>query len=98
MRMSKLAKNMSTYLPVLAVLVVTVLGLWIGQNLYPSLFPSETNTPSQPYGFLTFGTEVLCGPSAIYTSFPPKCKQIDGSFVLADGIPPFVIIVTPEIK
>jgi hypothetical protein len=96
--MSKLVKTMLTYLPVLAVLVVTVFGLWIGKDLYPSLFPSQTNTPAQPRGLLFLVTEVPCSPSTIYTSFPPKCKTIDGSFVPADGIPPFVIMVTPEIK
>jgi hypothetical protein len=96
--MSKLVKNILTYLPVLAVLVVTVLGLWIGKDMYSSLFPAQTNTPTQPRGLLTFGTAVPCGPSTIYTSFPPKCKTMDGSFVPADGIPPFVILVTPEIK
>jgi len=98
MRMSKLVKNLSIYLPVLAVLVVTVLGLWIGKDLYPSLFPSATNTPTQPGGLLTFGTEVPCNPFTIYTSFPPKCKTIEGDFVPADEIPPFVIMPTPEIK
>jgi hypothetical protein len=98
MRMSKLVKTMLTYLPFLAVLVVTALGLWIGRDLYPSLFLSETNTPAQPRGLLSLGTVGPCDLSEIYTSFPPKCKMMDGSFIPADGIPPFVIMVTPEIK
>jgi len=94
--MSNLVKNILTYLPVLAVLVVTVLGLWIGKDLYPSLFPSETNTPTQPRGLLSLRTELPC--NLIYTSLPPKCKTFDGSFIPADGISPLVIMVTPEIK
>jgi hypothetical protein len=94
--MSKLVKNLMTVLPVLAVLAVTVLGLWVGKDLHPSWFPSETNTLTQPRGLLSLGTEVPC--NLIYTSLPPKCKTFDGSFVPADGISPLVILETPKIK
>ena len=96
MRTSKMAKNLLTYLPVLAALVVTGLGLWIGRDLYPSLFPSETNTLTQPRALLSLGTEVPC--NLIYTSLPPKCKTFDGSFVPADGVSPLVILGSPKIK
>ncbi len=96
MRISNLVKNVLTYLPVLAVLVVTGLGLWLGRDLYPALFLSETNMLTQPRGLLSLGTEVPC--NLIYTSLPPKCKTFEGSFVPADGISPLVILETPKIK
>lgn len=96
MRISNLVKNVLTYLPFLAVLVVTGLGLWLGRDLYPSLFPAETNTLSQPRALLSLGTEVPC--NLIYTSLPPKCKTFDGSFVPADGISALVILDAPKIK
>jgi hypothetical protein len=35
MQVSKLAKNMLKYRPVLAVLLVTGIGVWVAKDLYP---------------------------------------------------------------
>jgi hypothetical protein len=92
MRISKLAKNMLTYLPVLAVLVATVIGVLMGRDLYPA-------SPASPPGILMIAPESgePCGLSAIYTSLPPKCKTLEGKFIPVPGTSPF-ILVTPEGK
>jgi hypothetical protein len=102
MRISKLAKTMSKYLPILAVLAATVIGLFLGKDLYPTSLNSQTKTPTElstepniPQPSIVLGTIDPCG--AIYLSQPPKCKTLDGKFILLPGTIPF-IMVTPEGK
>jgi hypothetical protein len=104
MRNSKLAKNILTYLPVLAVLAATIIGLFLGTELYstsldsqakiPTLLPAEPNDP-QPL----INPEALgpCGLSNIYTSLPPKCKTLKGKFILVPGFPSNIFVI-PERK
>ena len=104
MRSSKLAKNLLKYLPVLAVLVATVLGLFIAKDLYPPSLDSQHKTPAllsrepnNPEPPIVLGAQGPCGFSNLYTSLPPKCKTLDGKFIPAPGTSPY-ILVTPEVK
>lgn len=102
MQISKLAKIMFKYLPILAVLAATVIGLFLGKDLYPTSLDSQPNThtqlPAEPNNSqppLVSGSIDPCG--AIYLSLPPKCKTLDGKFILPPGTTPYMI-VTPEGK
>ena len=104
MRSSKLAKNLLKVLPVLAVLVATVLGLFIAKDLYPPSLDSQQKTPAllspEPNNReppMVPGAQGPCGFSNLYTSLPPKCKTLDGKFIPAPGTSPY-ILVTPEVK
>jgi hypothetical protein len=103
MRNSKLVKHMFMVLPVLAVLGAAVLGLLFGNNLNPlSLgsgstsvqFGTESNTPQLLPMPEAAGS---CMPSAIYTSFPPKCKTLEGEFIPVPGSSPYLFAM-PERK
>jgi hypothetical protein len=102
MRISKLSKSMLKYLLILAVLVATVIGMFLGKELYPTSLNSQPKPPtqlktepnnSQPP--IVLGSIDPCG--AIYLSQPPKCKTLDGKFILPPGTSPY-FIVTPEGK
>ncbi len=102
MQISKLATNLSKYLSVLAVLAATILGLFLGNDLYPMLLDSQAKTPTQlpaepdnPQPLIVLGTQVPCVP--IYTSLPPKCRTFDGSFIQANGTSPYMFKL-PERK
>ncbi|HSL46836.1 MAG TPA: hypothetical protein VK897_25590 [Anaerolineales bacterium] len=104
MQISKLAKNMLRYLPVLAVLVATVLGLLLGEGLYPPSLDSQLETVAQlpggssnPQSLIIPATTDTCMTGMIFTSLPPKCKTLDGNFILANGTSPYVIAI-PEGK
>ena len=102
MRNSKLAKNILTYLPILAVLAATAIGLFLGTDLYstsldsqtktPAQLPAEPNDPQPPINLEALGP---CG--LIYTSLPPKCKTLDGEFIPAPGFPSNLFVI-PEHK
>ena len=70
MRVSQPVKNLLKYLSVLAVLAATVIGLFIGIDLYPPSFHSQVETNS-----------LKCLSPLIYTSLPPKCRTADGKFI-----------------
>lgn len=91
MEISNLAKKLWKYLPVLAVLVATVLGLFIGKDLYAPL-STERNNP-QP--LIVLGEEGLCRFSNIYTSLPPKCKIPEGDYIPVPGTSIY-LFVTPQ--
>ena len=102
MRISQMAKSMWKYLSVLAVLVATAIGVFIGKDLYPASFASQSKTPTllpaEPDGtqpLIIPGEAGTCLPSLIYTSLPPKCKTIDGSFIQAGES---YVIVIPGTK
>ena len=99
MQTSKLAKYMLAYLPVLAVLVATMLGLLLGEGLYTTSIDSHhkpvtqlTAVPSNPQPSIALGSPGTCMGDLIFTSLPPKCKTVDGSFMLANGTSPYVIL------
>lgn len=104
MRISQLAKNMLKVLPVLAVLVATVIGLFAGQHLYPAPLDSGTETPTQ-FSFQPDNLELLplpgetgpCGSAPIYTSLPPKCKDFNGNFIPVPGTSSYILLI-PEGK
>ena len=92
MRISQLLKNMLKYLPVLAILLATVIGLFLGKNLYPASLDSQSKTPAQlstePNNLqplIVPGAMGPCGFSNIYTSLPPKCRTLDGKFIPLPG-------------
>lgn len=102
MRISKLSKTVLKYLLILAVLVATVIGLFIGKELYPTSLNSQPKPPtqlttesnnSQPP--IVLGSLDPC--RAIYMSQPPKCKTLDGKFIFPPGTSPYIIL-TPEGK
>jgi|SRR5215207_7485859 len=102
MRISKLAKTMLKYLPILAVLAATIMGLFLGKDLYPTSLDSQPKTPAQlpiepnnPQPPTVLGTIDPC--VAIYLSQPPKCKTLDGKFIAMPGTTLY-FIVTPEGK
>lgn len=92
MRISELANNMLKYLPVIAVLAATVVGLVVGKALYPPSLDSRTPPP-----MIIPGAEAPCGSSNIYTSLPPKCKTLEGEFMPLPG-PSLYLLVPPEGK
>jgi len=104
MRISKPAKNILTYLPVLAVLAATATGLFIGKDLYPTsldpqaktptLLPAEPKDLQPPLDLEALGP---CGLSNIYTSLPPKCKTLEGKFIPVPGFPSTIFVI-PERK
>lgn len=104
MQTSKRLKSILKYLPVFAVLVATIIGLFIGKDLYPILSISQSKTPTQlsiepnnPPPLIVLGETGPCGFSNLYTSLPPKCKNLDGSFSPVPGtLPNFFVI--PERK
>ena len=91
MRVSKLAKSMLKYLPILVVLAATVIGLFIGRDLYPASLDSQPKNPLQPPTVL--GTIDPC--MAVYLTQPPKCKTLDGKFIFLPGASPS-LMETPE--
>jgi hypothetical protein len=101
MQISKRAKYMLKYLSVLAVLLATIIGLFIGKDPYrissdsqlkaSTQLATEPNNPQQP---IILGTMDPCSVT-IYTSLPPKCKTMDGEFI---PVPGSYILVTPEGK
>jgi hypothetical protein len=104
MRNSQIVKNMLKYVPVVAVLVATLIGVLIGKDLYPTSldFPSKTLTqlstePNSPQPLIILGSEGPCGFSNIYTSLPPKCKTLEGEFIPVPGTSPYIVL-TPEGK
>lgn len=90
MHIAKLTKNNWKYLLVLAILVAIPLGLFIGNNLYPTRLDSQSQGP-----LIILGTESPCDFSNVYTSLPPKCRTFDGEFV---PVPGSALSVTPESK
>jgi hypothetical protein len=101
MQISKQAKHMLKYLSVLAVLLATIIGLFIGKDLYWISSDSQLKTPTHlatepnnPQPQIIMGTTDSCSLT-IYTSLPPKCKTMDGEFI---PVPGSYIFVTPEGK
>jgi hypothetical protein len=99
MQISQLAKNMLKYLPVLAVLIATVSGLFIGKDLYLASLDSQPKTstqlltePNNPQPRIVMGAEGPCGFAHIYTSLPPKCRTFDGKFVPAPGTSQYIFV------
>src|SRR5512138_2093993 len=102
MQNSKLVKSMLKYLPIAAVLAATVIGLFIGKELYPTFLGSQSKTPTQlsaepnnPQPPIAPATIEPC--LAIYLTQPPKCKTLDGKFIPLPGTSPY-FLVTPEVK
>jgi hypothetical protein len=92
MHISKLAKDLLSYLPVLAVLAATVTGLFLGKNLYPGSLPSQPTVlayvPAEPGDPGPLPIQDAGGPcfsSLIFTSWPPKCKTFEGKFIPLPG-------------
>ena len=80
MRVSQPVKNLLKYLSVLAVLSATVIGLFIGKDLYPPSFHSQVGKNSSKLLPINRAANSCLSP-LIYTSLPPKCKTADGKFI-----------------
>lgn len=100
MQISQLAQNIWKYLSILAVLVAMGIGMLIGKDLYPASLTSQPKTltllPTELKGLQPLilpGEAGTCLPFLIYTSLPPKCKTLDGSFIQAGGTSPYVIVI-----
>ena len=92
MRIPKLAKDLLTYIPILAVLAAVGIGLFLGEDLYPaslnsqSQMPAYASTPPKDLQLLPIpGAGETCFYGAIYTSLPPKCKTAEGKFIPLPG-------------
>ena len=92
MRIFELAKDMLKYLPVIAVLSATVVGLVAGKALYPASLDSRTPPP-----MIIPEAGTSCGSSNIYTSLPPRCKTLEGEFMPLPGTSLY-LLVPPEGK
>jgi hypothetical protein len=99
-----MVKNMFKYLPILAVLIATLIGVLLGKDLYPTSVDFQSKTPTQlstePHSsqpLIILGSEDSCGFSNIYTSLPPKCKTLGGEFIPLPGTSPDIVL-TPEGK
>lgn len=99
MRISKPAKNMLKSLPVLAVLVATVVGLFIGKDVYRTSLDSQAKIPAQSLiepdnpQLLPFpGIGSHCFYPNIYTSLPPKCRTSNGEFIPLPGTSNILVI------
>lgn len=97
MHISRAAKNVFRYLPVLAVMAATALGLLLGNALHPTSSDFQLESPSQilvepnaPQPWFVPGAEGTCLPGAIFTSYPPKCKTLDGKFIPLDDVFPSI--------
>ena len=103
MQNSKLARTTLKYLIILAVLVATVIGVFIGKDLYPTSLDSQPTTPATPLQIepnnpqspRAMGTIEPC--LGIFLSLPPKCMTLDGDLIPVPGTLPY-ILVTPEGK
>lgn len=99
MRISRLAKNLLNFLPVLAVMAATALGLLLGNELYPTTPDSRPETlteqrwkPDDSQPPIVSGAESRCAGPLIFTSLPPKCKTLEGTFIpLVDMFPNVVM-------
>ena len=101
MRLSDSVKKMLKVLPVLAVLAATGIGLWIGNEIYPSSPALPAGTArflalDQQYKQLPPGAAGTCASPLIYTSLPPKCKTADGTYTPLPGTS--YLFVIPERK
>lgn len=98
MQNSKLANIMLKYLPILAVLAATVIGLLIGKDLYPTSLDSQTKTPAtqlqiepnNPQSPRVMGTIGPC--MGIFLSLPPKCKTVEGEFISVPGTSSYILL------
>ena len=80
MRVSQPVRNLLNYLSVLAVLAASVIGLFIGKDLYLPSFHSQVETNSSQLLPITEAVDSCVSP-LVYTSLPPKCKTADGKFI-----------------
>jgi hypothetical protein len=105
MEISKLAKNISMVLSLLAVMIVIVAGSFIASDLYRTSPPdSQVKTLAQisieqpnPKLSQDFGVLGSCSSPYIYTSLPAKCKTIDGEFIPLNDLAPNIVVL-PESK
>ena len=96
MQISQLVTKILKYLPILAVLAVTIIGLMIGKDVYLTTLNSQSATNNQQ--LLPIPEAVSsCVVSSIYMSLPPKCKTSDGKFVPVPGTPEYNFVI-PESK
>ena len=99
MQKPKLTKHMLKALPVLVVLGAAVFGLLFGNNLFPASLNSDVRFATSKTLQLLPMPEAAgsCAPSAIYTSFPPKCKTLAGELIPVPGSSPYLFAL-PERK
>ena len=92
MRVSQPVKNLLKYLSVLAVLAATIIGLFIGKDLYPPSFHSQAETNSSQLLPITEAVDSCVSP-LIYTSLPPKCKTADGKFIPIPWASSYIFVI-----
>jgi hypothetical protein len=92
MRVSQPVKNLLKYLSVLAVLAATIIGLFIGKDLYPPSFHSQAETNSSQLLLITEAVDSCVSP-LIYTSLPPKCKTADGKFIPIPWASSYIFVI-----
>jgi hypothetical protein len=102
MRTSKLAKSILNYLPVLAVIAVAMIGVLLARKPDQTSLASVTKTITQysaeednPMRLLFPSETGTCLSPEIYTSLPPKCRTMDGSFIQLPGPSPDGFLIPP---
>jgi len=103
MQKSRPAKVILNHLPILVVLAATVVGLLLGEKLYPTSLDSQPGTPpaqiqleqTDLQTLRILGTFESC--EGIFLSYPPKCKTLDGEFIPMPGTSPYILTL-PEDK
>ena len=100
MEASKRARSILKYLPVFAVVVAAVISISIAKDLYQMSFDSQgiitTRLPTEqrePQPMNILETAGSCGFGHFYTSYPPKCRMLDGSFIQAPGTSPYAVLI-----
>lgn len=88
MRSSKLVKNIFNHLLLLAMIIVAVIGVFIAKDLRQTSFDSQVKISTQlsmeqidPPWLAAIGGPDSCVSGYIYTSWPAKCRTVDGEFI-----------------
>lgn len=97
MQTFKLAGNIRRYLPLFAITIVMVLGMFIARDFLQISADAPFGTATQLLDGQTGFEGRPCISLNIYTSLPAKCKTADGKFLPVGEIWSNVF-VTPEGK
>jgi hypothetical protein len=81
MQTFKLSGNIRKYLPLFAITVVMVLGMFIARDFFQISTDTPFGTTTQLLDGQTGFEDRPCISLNIYTSLPPKCKTADGKFL-----------------
>ena len=93
---SKLTKKIFTFL---AVMIVAVMGMFFAKNQgqaslnFPVKTPTQWLTEQNNLPLMLIPGDRACISLDIYTSFPPKCRTFDGTFIQVGELPSNVFLI-----